>query len=289
MNTESTDIKNSTDASEIGAHHMEIHSIKLPPFWVHSPATWFIQAEAQFSISRVTLDVTKYNHVIANLPQDIAESIMDQLSNPPKIDMYENIKKTLISRHSLSIEKRISKLISGEEMGDKKPSDFFRSLIALAGSSGTVGKDLIIKLWYNRIPNLINIALIPIKNMDFDHILETADQIWEASQVSGNISSLMSTESKIENTRIIKLENEIHELKNMISNLNFNSQSRSRSRTPYRGRRFNRSRSSNDRSQNRQHKFCWYHFKFGNSARTCIAPCEYNRTENNTNNQNSSN
>lgn len=96
----------------------------------------------------------------------------------------------------------------------------------------------------------------------------------------------MSTESKIENTRIIKLENEIHELKNMISNLNFNSQSL---RTPYRGRRFNRSRSSNGRSQNRQHKFCWYNFNFGNSARTCIAPCEYNRTENNKNNQNSSN
>lgn len=89
-------------------------SVKLPQFWSNSPSTWFIQAESQFSISRVSSEVSKYHYVVAALPQDIIESIIDFIQNPPLKDIYLEIKKLLIDRHSLSVEKRIEKLISSE-------------------------------------------------------------------------------------------------------------------------------------------------------------------------------
>lgn len=120
-------------------------NIKLPSFWPNSPSTWFIQAEAQFSLGRIKKDSNRYNYVVAALPQDVAESIVDILEAPPLTEKYEYLKKVLIERHSLSMERRIKKIITDEEMGDKKPSEFYRKLKQLAGSSGTVGVELIKK------------------------------------------------------------------------------------------------------------------------------------------------
>lgn len=82
-------------------------SLKLPQFWTNSPATWFVQAEAQFSISKISADNNRYYHVLASLPQDVIESIIDFVQAPPEAELYEGIKKLLVQRHSLSEEKRI--------------------------------------------------------------------------------------------------------------------------------------------------------------------------------------
>lgn len=274
------DDKNS--AAELNA----VSVVKLQPFWPNSPATWFISAEAQFTLSRISSDVSKYNYVVASLPQDVAESIMDVLQDPPVINLYAHLKKILIDRHSLSIERRIKKLISDEHMGDKKPSEFYRQLKALAtGDSGTtVGEDLILKLWLNRLPQVINIALIPHKNESTDKLQNVADQVWEAMQNS-NVSVIegacnssvvrnpfsSSSQSHNEMNRVERLENEIYELKQMISDLKLHNQGRSRSQN--RGRYG--SRSSSRRRFNVSGKLCWYHFKFGENATKCISPCSY--------------
>ena len=40
-------------------------AIKLPTFWAQQPEVWFLQAEAQFHIRKITDDTTKYYHVVA--------------------------------------------------------------------------------------------------------------------------------------------------------------------------------------------------------------------------------
>lgn len=261
-------------------------SIRLPQFWSNSPATWFIQAEAQFELGKITSDGSKYNYVIASLPQDIAESITDLLEKPPLANKYRELKTTLIERHSLSIELRLKKLISDEHMGDKKPSDFYRYLRQLAGSSGTVGDELIIKLWLSRLPHLINIALIPQKHESSEKILKIADQIWEAMQAS-NVSSVNSinqsnsfnsvkqVSQNIDDNRFEKLEREINSLKSMISNLNTNN-NRSRSKSRSFSNDF-RQRSNSYKRFNSKERLCWYHFKYGNDAQKCIKPCAHSK------------
>lgn len=259
--------------------------VKLPVFWSNSPNTWFLQAEAQFSLANIKKDISKYNYVLSSLPQDVAESISDILENPPESGLYTNLKKVLISRHSLSIEHRIKKLISNEEMGDKKPSEFYRYLKHLAGTSGTVGDDLIRKLWLNRLPHLINIALIPHKEKNISIILDFADQIWEAMQAS-NISSITDTKSHTsslnktpnaassDNIKFDTLDKEIQELRGIVASLSMNI-SRSRAISRQYNRR-PRSRSNSNRFKQTHHKLCWYHFRFADKATKCVSPCQYN-------------
>ena len=45
-------------------------SVKLPTFWTDSPEVWFIQAEAQFEVKRITT-------CLAALPQDVACRLLD--------------------------------------------------------------------------------------------------------------------------------------------------------------------------------------------------------------------
>lgn len=248
--------------------------VKLPTFWSSNPRTWFIQAEAQFSLGKITSDISKYNYVVATLPQDIAESVSEILENPPNVDLYKNLKDALTDRHSLSLETRIRKLVSDEEMGDKKPSEYFRTLRRLAGSSGTVGDELLKKLWMSRLPQAISVALIPQKDDEVDKLIKLADQVWEAIKTA-NISAVSANSSSNND----ELRNEINSLKAMIEKLSFDRSRRSR----YRSESRPRSNSNNNRSRSRSSrynpngKFCYYHFKFGNKAsKPCNKPCSFN-------------
>ena len=45
-------------------------AIKLPIFWAQQPEVWFLQAEAQFHIRKITDDTTKFYHAVAALDQE---------------------------------------------------------------------------------------------------------------------------------------------------------------------------------------------------------------------------
>lgn len=42
-------------------------SIKPRPFWSDKREIWFIQVEAQFQLSQITSELTKFNHLLVNL------------------------------------------------------------------------------------------------------------------------------------------------------------------------------------------------------------------------------
>ena len=60
-------------------------SVKLSTFWPDKPQVWFVQAEAQFALRNVSSSLTKYYHVTAILPQDIATDVLDILRAPPTV------------------------------------------------------------------------------------------------------------------------------------------------------------------------------------------------------------
>lgn len=269
--------------------------VKLPTFWQNNPTTWFIQAEAQFSLGKITADISKYNYVVATLPQDIAESVSDVLENPPNTGLYAHLKKQLIDRHSLSLESRIQKLISGEEIGDRKPSDFFRTLQRLAGNNSAVGIELLKKLWMSKLPQAINIALIPQSDGEIAGLMALADQVWEAIKTA-NISAVkfqnIPNSSACSSSSESQLRSEINELKLMIEKISADrSRSRYRSPSGSRSRSGNRPRSQSRRRFNPNGKFCYDHFRYGRNADNCEQPCSFrNRSQNsNRNGNNSSN
>lgn len=257
----------------------ESHSIKLklPQFWERSPVPWFVQAEAQFSLTRTTSDISKFNYVLAALPQNVIESVLDYIEKPPRTEIYIGLKTLLIERHSLSESKRIEQLISGEVLGDRKPSEFYRYLKQLAGSSGTIGEQLIKSLWLRRLPQSVNVALISLNDKDISDLIVIADKIYEATQMSNNLS-IVNHDSRTSATT--DLRHEIQELREMVKKLSHSNRSRPQHRSNHSSNSQYSSRTpSKHRSLSRsQNTVCWYHKRFGDNARKCQDNCSFKKS-----------
>jgi hypothetical protein len=102
-------------------------AVRLPPFWAERPAVWFAQAEAQFSLAGISSERTKFHYVISQLDQGYAADVEDIITSPPLQDPYTE----LLKRLSLSREQRAHRILTLEEIGVRKPSQFLRHLRSL--------------------------------------------------------------------------------------------------------------------------------------------------------------
>lgn len=174
IHVSSSDTVNRLLYSDLGLHTT---SIKLPQFWSKCPETWFTYAEMQFSTKGITSDKTKYECIVLSLPQEVLITIIDFIRNPPTTDLYIKLKKTLIEHHSSNEESRLEKILSGSEMGQRKTSEFCRSLSLLAGTN--FSSDILKKIWLRKLPNSLNVALTDSDYNDIDKLLRQADEKWQ--------------------------------------------------------------------------------------------------------------
>ena len=124
---------NMTDTSdEISSSAVYRVPVRLPPFWPDRPAVWFAQAELQFELSAITRQRTKFIYVVSQLNQQQAAEVEDIITSPPDQNPYDRLKAGLVRRLSTSREQRVRQLLSHEEMGDRKPSQFLRHHKGLA-------------------------------------------------------------------------------------------------------------------------------------------------------------
>lgn len=252
-------------------------SVKMPPFWTDKPAVWFAQVEAQFAIAGITSDTTMFNYVISQLDQRLAGEIDDIITKPPKSGKYLKLKEELIQRLSMSQEQRVRQLISEEELGDRRPSQFLRHLRSLAGTALS-DESILRSLWMRRLPQQVQAILASQAELGLDKTADLADKIIE---LVGPRSQVFSVSTPGPSSSVVaSLTNEIADLKKQIAAL---------STKGFRGRSRDRSMSSNRRSRGNtpsRTKVCWYHKKFDAKATKCIKPCAWTPAQGNiTNNQ----
>ena len=119
------------DALKASEAKVSAVSVKLPPFWPDKAALWFAQAEAQFLLRGITVDQTKFAHVMTMLDSTTAEYAMDIIRAPPENDAYGALKARLTGAYAISEDERAERLLNMTGIGDKTPSQCLSSMLML--------------------------------------------------------------------------------------------------------------------------------------------------------------
>ena len=163
--------------------------MRLPPFWPDRPAVWFAQAESQFELATITRAHTKFNYVVSQLNQQ-QEAEVEDIISPTELEPYDRLKAELVYRLSTSREKRVRQLLSHEEMGDRKPSQFLRHLKSLAPD---VPDDFLRTIWASRLPPHVQAILAGQTEGSLDSTSRLADRICEVTPLPTTASISPST------------------------------------------------------------------------------------------------
>ncbi|GBL79712.1 hypothetical protein AVEN_116358-1 [Araneus ventricosus] len=157
----------------------ELHkvSVKIPPFWIDKQEIWFYQVEAQFKISGITAEETKFNYLISQLDPKFVENVWDIIRSDSQTK-YMDSKTRLLNLFKESENARIQRLITGIDLGDLKPSQLLQKLRSVATSD--VSENLIKTLWLGKLPDSIKNILIVSKE-DTDSLAIMADKICDMS------------------------------------------------------------------------------------------------------------
>ncbi|GFT26150.1 hypothetical protein NPIL_180201 [Nephila pilipes] len=172
--------------------------------------------------------------VVKDVQKEAAAIVRDIILTPDETDPNSAIKTQLIQRTGESSQQEIRKLSTGEELGDRKPSELLRTM-NWREASHNVPKELMLELFLQQLPTSVQTILASITPIAVEKAAEVADRILE------EIERL--------NKRIDDLT-----LRHRTPQRRSNSRPRNRSRN----RSFSRSRESD---------ICWYHSKFQEKAK----------------------
>ncbi|XP_046976503.1 uncharacterized protein LOC124542620 [Vanessa cardui] len=228
------------------------------------PALWFAQVEGQFALANITADATKFYYVTAQLDHVYAAEVKDINIAPPETNKYEKLKTELTKRLSASREKEVQQLLMHEELGDRKPSQFLRHL---AGPN--IPEDFLKTIWTSRLPNSIQAVLAAQPTTPLATLAEVADRV---NDIVPRTPVVASTSTSTQNT-LDHMANMISELTKQVQALTTHASRKPRPMS--RGRDERKRSSSRSHSSYRKYPICWYHAKFGTTAKKCVKPCNY--------------
>lgn len=232
-------------------------AVKAPPFWRANPEIWFRQMESQFVLAGVMTETTKFHHVVSALQPEELAIVGDLLLNPPAENPYTAIRNRLCIQYADTEEERLRDLISGMQLGDKKPSRLLLEMKSKAGRR--VSDELLKSLFLQRLPAHVQ-QILAISNDELEKLAEMADGILS---VAGSAA-------------IQEVKTEDNTLRQMLAEISTRlSRLETRPSTPSRdsSRRGSRRRSSSRPPADPEH--CWYHQRFGRRATKCTAPCTF--------------
>ena len=239
-------------------------TLTFPPFYYKNPSVWFSSIESQFVIRGITQSRTKYFHVLANLPLDVAELVFDVTSSPPEENPYEALKQAVISRTSTSTQEKVLNVTQKMTLGSLKPSQLLRNMQQEL-SSFTVDDRLLSALWVQKLPKEVGMVLAPCAGCPLSVAAEVADNAMAYCTQSHTPSgpSLAGVQGPSQTTA--------DPLAAIVARLD-----RIELAASQRGRPSSRSRSRSRRSRSRSSRpLCWFHSRWGAKARKCIAPCRW--------------
>ncbi|GFR32630.1 uncharacterized protein TNCT_318171 [Trichonephila clavata] len=245
----------------------DISAVKIPAFVSSDPALWFGMLESTFELAipkPITDERTKYNYCVAHLSPDAAMAVRDVILSPGSTNPYSKLKEEVIARCGESKSQEIRRLLAGEQLGDRKPSELFR-VMQRRSESHNVADSLLLELFLQQLPPNVQSILASIQPLTAQKASEVADRILEVTPAQVSAASKYSSANS-DNCSESELLKELKFLRQEVKELR---RSRSFSRNRFNSR--NRGKSPKPTASN----LCWYHYKFAAKARKCIQPCSF--------------
>ncbi|KAG0410614.1 hypothetical protein HPB47_012271 [Ixodes persulcatus] len=140
--------------------------LTLPKFWAEDPALWFVQVENKFRLHRITSQIRQYELLIDALPPQAATEVRDILLSPL----------------GDTPQRRLQQLLSAEELGDRRPSQFLRHLQHLPGDkAASIDAAILRELFLQRLPPPVHVGLAVAHRLPLLELAELADRIMEVN------------------------------------------------------------------------------------------------------------
>ena len=109
----------------------------------------------------------------------------DLLFNPPTDHPYVVLKEQLTKRTSLSEQRKLQQLLTGKELGDRKPTQLLRRMKQLLGDRSGIDASFFGQLFLQRLPHNVRIVLASTPDSaTLDELAEMADKIAEVAAPS---------------------------------------------------------------------------------------------------------
>ena len=229
-------------------------SVKLPPFWPADPEVWFAQVEAQFTCRGIT---GRFDHVISSLNPEFAIEVHDLLLKPPDDHPYDVLKAQLIKRTAATEQRKLQQLISGEELGDRKPTQLLRRMQQLLGDKlgAAESSSFLRELFLQRLPANVQMVLASTDaTMDLSKLAELADKEVAMPNIAAISSSHPDSPPTAEPFEVRQLREEVARLTQLVEFLT----TRSRCRSPSQPRQ---RRTAPPTPSSPSDSLCWYHRK----------------------------
>ena len=247
------------------------------------------------SISSQVTDVTN-RHIAASRAADDAIAAHGQAPNPAPLfnwaAAYNELKSALLERYSANDQTAIRQLLASQTLGDLKPSQFLRKLQACVAGRDIECADVIKEKFLSALPVQVRGPLGCLTNPPLNELAAAADNIYESiGEPSANInvvtrSTSGATASSNSNNEQPPLgfwqrieaslaavashqattDTEIAEIKQALKRI---EGERGRSRDRSRGRSESRGRDNSNGNFDATDDTCYFHVRFGASARKC--------------------
>ena len=153
-------------------------SFRVPPFMPTKTGIWFSILEKYFGVAGIIHNDEKALALMGFLEPQYLAKIEDAVTNLPATGQYDKLKSKLIRALTESDSAKVERLVEREEMGDRKPSQFYNDLKKLA--SPFASDEFILNLWRNRLPDRIREVLAAVDDTSIEKLTRTADKIDEA-------------------------------------------------------------------------------------------------------------
>jgi hypothetical protein len=233
--------------------------------------------EAQFITRGITAQKTRFDYVVSSLSPEFAMEVRDLLLTPPTEQPYTTLKTQLIRRTAASEQRKLQQLISGEELGDRKPTQLLRRMQQLLGDKlGPTGDNSFLReLFLQRLPANVRMVLASTDTAtSLDKLADLADKVMEvATPTIAAIQDARPDPPPIthQSSEVQQLQEEVARLTARIESLT--TRHRRRSNSKYRP-----ATPTPASPTVPQDSLCWYHAKFGENAQKCKEPCTWLNT-----------